>query len=345
MPEAAAQVRDETGETTPVLEAVGLRTHFFTDLGVIRAVDGVTLRVVRGETLALVGESGSGKSVTGLSVMRLLGRTSGRIVGGEIFFARRSGMRVDLARIPEDTMRAIRGREIAMVFQDPMSSLNPVFTVGEQIAEVIVQHQHRSHAEALGEAVSLLRLAGLPAAEQRITDYPHQLSGGMRQRVMIAIALACDPLLLIADEPTTALDVTVQAQIVALLARLQRERRLSVIFITHDLRLVSEIADRIAVMYCGQVVEEGRAQDVLSEPRHPYTLALLDCVPSPKRSRTLRGIPGYPADPADPPNGCRFHPRCRFAVEECRTKPPPFLVAEPGHLSRCIRHAELRALR
>jgi oligopeptide/dipeptide ABC transporter ATP-binding protein len=343
MLEAVASPCPVQGAGTPMLEVEDLRTHFFTARGTVRAVDGVTLRVSRGETLAVVGESGSGKSVTGQSVMRLLNRSPGRIVGGRIMFTLRSGERVDLARLPEERMRAIRGREIAMIFQDPMSSLNPVFTVGDQIAEAIVAHQGSSRRDAMQDAVRLLRLVGIPAPEQRLGDYPHRLSGGMRQRVMIAVALACDPQLLIADEPTTALDVTIQAQIVALLSRLRRERQLGVIFVTHDLRLVAEIADRIAVMYCGQVVEDGPAQAVLAAPRHPYTLALLRCLPSAGPAGALQTIAGAPANPADPPAGCYFHPRCPMAVEACRRAPVALRDLGAGQRSRCIRAEEMGA--
>ncbi len=231
-------------------------------------------------------------------------------------------------------MRTVRGREIAMVFQDPMSSLNPVLTIGEQIAETIVQHRRCNGREAWREAVALLGRVGIPAAEARARDYPHQLSGGMRQRAVIAIALACEPQILIADEATTALDVTVQAQIVALIARLCREQQLGVIFVTHDLRLVADIADRIAVMYCGQVVEEGPARTVLAAPRHPYTRALLGCLPV--VGSALHPIPGAPPDPIAPPAGCRFHPRCAEAEAACRHAPPPRRAVGPGHAASCV---------
>jgi oligopeptide/dipeptide ABC transporter ATP-binding protein len=338
MPSRGTEPISEPGQ---VLAVEGLRTHFDTRHGVVRAVDGVSFTLARGEVLALVGESGSGKSVTGLSIMRLLHRGPGRIIGGRVLLSGRDGSQVDLTRLADALMRAIRGHDIAMIFQDPMSSLNPVLTVGEQIAEAIVQHRRVPHRDAWREAVALLGQVGIPAAGQRARDYPHQFSGGMRQRAMIAIALACEPQVLIADEPTAALDVTIQAQIVALLARLCRERRLGVIFISHDLRLVADIADRIAVMYCGEVVEQGPTAAVLEEPRHPYTMALLACLPWMHNRGALRPIPGAPADPTHPPNGCRFYPRCAFAQEACRRAPPPMMDADPGHTTRCLRQAML----
>jgi peptide/nickel transport system ATP-binding protein len=332
---------ERISEPDRVLAVEALRTHFDTRHGVVRAVDGVSFNLARGEILALVGESGSGKSATALSIMRLLHRGAGRIVGGRVQLSGRDGSRVDLVRLADAPMRAIRGREIAMIFQDPMSSLNPVLTLGEQIAETIVQHRRVPHREAWREAVALLGDVGIPAAGQRARDYPHQLSGGMRQRAMIAIALACAPQVLIADEPTTALDVTIQAQIVALLERLCRQRRVGVIFISHDLRLVADIADRIAVMYCGEIVEEGPTAAVLGQPRHPYTMALLACLPWMHNRGALRPIPGAPADPAHPPEGCRFHPRCAFAQDACRLAPPPLMDAGARHATRCLRHAML----
>ena len=325
-----------------------LSVQFGTPRGLVRAVDGVSLEVRAGETLAVVGESGSGKSVTGLAVMRLLERTSARIAGGRIGFCGKDGAPRDLLALPEVAMRRVRGREIAMIFQDPLSSLNPVFTIGDQIVETLRRHQRLSRAAAGERAAELLAQVGIAGARSRLSDYPHQLSGGMRQRVVIAIALACDPLLLIADEPTTALDVTIQAQIVDLLKRLQRERRMGMIFITHDLGLVEEVADRVAVMYAGQIVETGPADQLLGRPRHPYTQALLDCNPHRALSRLAEGarpdllpIPGAPPDPVRPPPGCRFHPRCRLGIEACTRAVPPMLEPAPGRGSRCIRHEEL----
>jgi oligopeptide/dipeptide ABC transporter ATP-binding protein len=328
----------------PVVAVSDLRTHFFTEEGVIRAVDGVSFAIGRGETLAVVGESGSGKSVTGLSIMGLLARTPARIVGGRIELHGRDGRVRNLLELPEAELCRLRGREMAMIFQDPMSSLNPVFTVGDQIAETITLHQGKRRREALEEAARLLALVGIADAPRRVRDYPHQLSGGMRQRAMIAMALSCDPGLLIADEPTTALDVTIQIQIVDLLRRLQLERDMAMLFITHDLGLVAEIADRIAVMYAGQVVEEGPAEDVLLRARHPYTLALLECIPERDYAgggRSLRPIPGTVPDPLHPPPGCRFQPRCRFAIDACRAGEIRPETVGPGHRARCIRWREL----
>ena len=339
-----APQRLASGESLPVLEVKELRTHFFTDEGVIRAVAGVSFCIRRGETLAVVGESGSGKSVTGLSIMGLLARTPARIVGGRIDFRGRDGRVRNLLALPEAELRCVRGREISMIFQDPTSSLNPVLSVGDQIAETIMLHQGKGRREAMDLAARMLALVGIADPGRRVHDYPHQLSGGMRQRAMIAMALSCDPSLLIADEPTTALDVTIQVQIVDLLRRLQLERRMGMLFITHDLGLVAEIADRIAVMYAGQVVEEGPAEEVLTQPRHPYTLALLECIPERDYGgggRSLRPIPGTVPDPLNLPRGCRFHPRCRFALAACRAGEIALEQVRPGHGSRCIRWREL----
>ncbi len=329
----------------PVLAVEDLKTYFFTDAGVIRAVNGVTLTVGEGETLAIVGESGSGKSVTGLTVMRLLGRTTARVVGGSVTFNTARGDAVDLLALSEREMSAVRGRDLAMIFQDPMSSLNPVFTVGDQVAEPLRVHKGLGRREAYEQAVELLVQVGLSDPGQRLKAYPHELSGGMRQRVMIAMALACDPRLLIADEPTTALDVTIQAQIIDLLRRLQKERGMSMVFVTHDLKLVGEIADRVAVMYASQVVEEGRVGDVLAHPRHPYTRALLDCIPSRRDSagnrRSLKPIPGTMPNPLSPSAGCRFHARCVHARPECLERDPPLETVGDQHVTRCIRWKEL----
>ena len=326
----------------PALRIDELRTWFHTDAGVVKAVNGVTLSLAQGETLAIVGESGSGKSVTGLSIMRLLGRTAGRIESGAILFRGRDGGEIDLATASEDRMQAIRGRDIAMIFQDPMSSLNPVFPVGEQIAEPIRIHRRLDRRAARARAVDLLREAGVSDPERRVDAYPHQLSGGMRQRVMIAIALACDPTLLIADEPTTALDVTIQAQIVALLKRLQRDRGMAMIFVTHDLKLVEEIADQVAVMYASEIVEQGPAHVLLARPRHPYTRALLACTPhGATRGTRLEPIPGLPPDPFAPPKGCRFHPRCGFALARCAQEAQRLEAVAADHVARCWRWREI----
>lgn len=329
----------------PVLTVRDLKTYFFTNSGVIKAVNGVTLGISEGETLAIVGESGSGKSVTGLTVMGLLGRTTARVVGGSIIFDGRDNANIDLLALDERSMSKIRGYDIAMIFQDPMSSLNPVFTVGDQVAEPLRVHRNLSKHAARLQAVDLLRQVGISGPEERANAYPHELSGGMRQRVMIAMALACDPRLLIADEPTTALDVTIQAQIIVLLRRLQVERRMAMIFITHDLKLVKEIADRVAVMYAGQVVEEGRVSDVLANPKHPYTRALLDCIPSRRKGSGRRGspkpIPGTMPNPLSPPMGCSFHARCALAVPNCSRIPPELETVGVGHVSRCMRWKDI----
>lgn len=332
------------GNYASVLEVEDLHTQFDTPQGMVRAVRGVTFSVRQGETLAIVGESGSGKSVSGLSVMGLLSRNA-RITEGRILFTDAQGQQRDLRRISEREMRRLRGRQISMIFQNPMSSLNPVFPIGEQIAETLRHHLGMSSEAARAEAISLLGQVGISDPDRRVDAYPHELSGGMRQRAMIALALACDPRLLIADEPTTALDVTIQAQIIGLLRRLQGERQMSMVFVTHDLKLVREIADRVAVMYASRVVEEGAVSEVLAQPRHPYTRALLDCIPQrdyeAEGGRKLHPIPGVMPNPLSPPPGCQFHPRCPLAIKECEARVPPFEEVAPGHRSACIRWREL----
>ncbi len=336
--------RQARGSDT-ILTVTDLKTYFDVDEDhVVKAVNGVSLEVKQGETLAIVGESGSGKSVTGLSIMRILMRTPARIVSGEAWFERKDGTRSDLLTLSEEEMRTIRGREIAMVFQDPMSSLNPVFPVGEQIAEGLRLHQNMTRKAARERAVELLEMVGIAEPAARVDEFPHQLSGGMRQRVMIAMALACNPRLLIADEPTTALDVTIQAQIVELLKELQASAQMAMIFVTHDLNLVAEIADKVAVMYAGQVVEEGPVRQVLERPRHPYTAALLECIPErdPETGRaTLHPIPGKIANPLSPPTGCKFHPRCRHAKELCTSGDIILEDTGNGHMARCVRWREI----
>jgi oligopeptide/dipeptide ABC transporter ATP-binding protein len=332
----------ETAARAPglVLRIDDLQTSFHTDNGVVRAVSGVSLSVDAGRTLAIVGESGSGKSVTGLSVMRLLGRTSARVEAGRVLFCGRDGVVVDLLGLTDKQMALVRGRDIAMVFQDPMSSLNPVFPVGEQIAESIRIHQGASRASARQQAIVLMRQVGITDSEVRVDAFPHELSGGMRQRVMIAIALACDPLLLIADEPTTALDVTIQAQIIALLRDLQRQRQMAMIFVTHDLKLVADLADEVAVMYAGQVVEQGATAEVLARPLHPYTRALLDCMPRGRHAGKMQPVPGALPNPLALPSGCRFHPRCRHRLPACASAEPLLEPAE-GRVTRCWRWREV----
>ena len=322
----------------PLLRVRDLQTHFFGDAGVVRAVDGVSFDVHAGQTLAVVGESGSGKSVTALSILRLVPQPPGRIIGGTIAFKGR-----DLLAASEREMRAIRGKEISMIFQEPMTSLNPVFTCGEQIIETLVLHERISRRAARGRAIEMLELVGIPLPAQRVDDYPHQMSGGMRQRVMIAMALACHPSVLIADEPTTALDVTIQAQILELLRRLQRDMGMAVILITHDLGVVAETADHVAVMYAGRVVEYCDVRSAFRRPLHPYTAGLQASLPKLGATQDrLRVIPGSVPNPARFPVGCRFHPRCPVAQNRCLAD-PALLEIETGHLSRCLRASEIAA--
>jgi len=336
--------------TDPLLEVRNLQTHFFTDNGVVKSVDGVSFTLNPGETLAVVGESGSGKSVTSLSIMGLIPNPPGRIVGGEILLRTREGPTVDLARLPARAMRKLRGREMAMIFQEPMTSLNPVFTIGSQIAEAAALHLALDRSGAMKRALEMLELVEIPAAKQRINEYPHQLSGGMRQRVMIALALSCNPSLLIADEPTTALDVTIQAQILALLDKLRREIGMAVLFVTHNLGVVAEIADRVVVMYSGRVVEEGDVHQLFKVSRHPYTRGLLACLPrralddeAAMASRRLKAIPGQVASPLDPLPGCAFAPRCALADAACEAAMPPLAEIASGQRSRCRRWELARA--
>jgi peptide/nickel transport system ATP-binding protein len=323
----------------PLLRLEELKTHFFTDDGVVRAVDGVTYELGERETLAVVGESGSGKSVTALSILRLIAEPPGRIVGGRILFKGRN-----LATLSSAEMRKIRGKEISMIFQEPMTSLNPVYTCGEQIIEALVLHERIDRKAARARAVAMLQLVGIPVPDQRVDEYPHQMSGGMRQRVMIAMALACRPAILIADEPTTALDVTIQAQILELLKRLQSELGMAVLLITHDLGVVAETADRVAVMYAGQVVEYCEVESAFRRTLHPYTAGLLASLPrlGDKRA-TLRVIPGNVPNPARFPSGCRFHPRCPVAEDRCRNQEPPVLTFDGSHQTRCWRADEIAA--
>jgi len=322
----------------PLLRVRDLQTHFFGDAGVVRAVDGVSFDVHAGQTLAVVGESGSGKSVTALSILRLVPQPPGRIVGGSIVFRGRN-----LLEASEREMRGIRGKEISMIFQEPMTSLNPVFTCGEQIIETLVLHEHISRQAARLRAIEMLELVGIPLPAQRIDEYPHQMSGGMRQRVMIAMALACHPSVLIADEPTTALDVTIQAQILELLRRLQRDMGMAVVLITHDLGVVAETADHVAVMYAGRVVEYCDVRSAFRKPLHPYTAGLQASLPRLGAVQDrLRVIPGTVPNPANFPIGCRFHPRCPVAQNRC-LEDPDLLEIEAGHLSRCLRASEIAA--
>ena len=315
----------------PVLEVRDLRTYFHTEEGVARAVDGVSFAVGRGQTLGLVGESGCGKSVSAFSIMRLVPDPPGRIEDGQILLRGR-----DLLALDEEEMRRVRGDDIAMIFQEPMTSLNPVLTCGFQIAEAVVLHQQVPMQEARTRAIEMLQLVGIPAPEQRIDEYPHQLSGGMRQRVMIAMALSCNPDVLIADEPTTALDVTIQAQILALLESLQESLQMAIVMITHDLGVIAETADQVAVMYAGQIVEYAETQVLFTRPRHPYTRGLLRSIPRlDAEQERLEIIPGVVPDARVFPQGCRFAPRCPLADAHCRAEAPPLEEIEAGHWASC----------
>jgi oligopeptide/dipeptide ABC transporter ATP-binding protein len=319
-----------------------LHTEFRTGAGLVRAVDGVSFTVDPGETVAVVGESGSGKSVTAMSILRLVADPPGRITGGEVRFAGR-----DLMRLSEEEMRSIRGGEIGMVFQEPMTSLNPVLTIGRQITEALEQHKGMTRPAAERRAIELIAMVGIADPARRLKQYPHQLSGGMRQRVMIAIALACDPKLIIADEPTTALDVTIQAQILELMKELTRRLGVALIVITHNLGVVARYANRVNVMYAGRIVESGSAGAIYHAPRHPYTMALLRSVPRLDRPRKARLDPihGQPPDLTRLDGGCAFRPRCRFAAEACaRSRPPLETAGEGGHLTACFRGGEMAAL-
>lgn len=330
------------GEST-ILRVANLRTYFQTGKRVAKSVDDVSFTVPVGKTVAVVGESGSGKSVTSLSIMRLIA-PPGRLVGGHIDYRFRDGRVIDLATATERQMRRIRGREIAMIFQEPMTSLNPLFTVGDQIGEMMSVHMSETKSGLRKRTEELLQLVEIPAAARRLDEYPHQMSGGMRQRIMIAMALACNPSLLIADEPTTALDVTIQAQILQLLRKLQAEIGMSILFITHNMGVVAEVADEIVVMYAGQVVERGPTRAVFDRQKHPYTKGLLACIPDPKRDlmpdgRRLRlnPIPGMVPSVTDLPSGCNFATRCPYVFERCATQEPELLSVGDGQESRCFR--------
>ena len=318
-----------------LLDVKGLKTYFYTDEGVVRAVDGIDFHINKGETLGIVGESGSGKSVTALSVMRLIPQPPGRIVEGTINYGGRS-----LLDLPPAQMRKIRGKEISMIFQEPMTSLNPVFTVGEQIAEAIRLHEGLGRRDAMAKTVDMLKLVHIPNAERRVKEYPHQLSGGMRQRIMIAMALSCNPNLLIADEPTTALDVTIQAQILELLNELKSKLHMAVLLITHDMGYIAETAQRVVVMYAAKVAEEAPVADLFKEPLHPYTQGLLRSIPridlAATARRRLETIPGtVPTLRGDIAPGCRFAPRCPFVKSVCTEKDPVLKEVKPGHKVSC----------
>ena len=321
--------------TKPLLAVEELKTYFFTRDGVVRAVDGVSFSVERGETLAIVGESGCGKSVTSLSILRLIASPPGRTVAGRVLFEDR-----DLLELPEPEMRKIRGDAISMIFQEPMTSLNPVLTIGRQIAEVLRLHRGLSDEASTQRAVEMLRLVRMPEPERRIGQYPHELSGGMRQRVMIAMALACEPRLLIADEPTTALDVTIQAQILDLMRELKERTGAAIVLITHDLGVVAEMAQRVVVMYAGRKVEEAPVAELFARPHHPYTRGLLDSIPKLGTSRhngaaRLSEISGTVPSLSEPIVGCAFAPRCAYATARCRSEDPPLEEKLPGHFAAC----------
>ncbi|MCL4508899.1 MAG: ABC transporter ATP-binding protein [Chloroflexi bacterium] len=318
----------------PLLEVRDLRVYFDTRDGIVKAVDGISFSVEPGETLGLVGESGCGKSVTAMSIMRLVPHPPARTASGQILFLGR-----DLLKLSDAEMRRVRGKQIAMIFQDPMTSLNPVLTVGRQITEAIQLHMGMTAKQAKKRAIELLQLVGIPAAVRRIDDYPHQFSGGMRQRVMIAMALSCNPQLLIADEPTTALDVTIQAQILELIAKLRKEFNTAVILITHDMGVVAGVSDRIVVMYAGRPVETASTDVLFEHPRHPYTLGLLNSIPrlDEERKERLVPIPGLPPDLISLPAICPFAPRCAFAIDRCREGVPELRIVGPDHYAACIR--------
>lgn len=315
-----------------LLEVKNLKTQFFTQDGIVHAVNGISYTVDAGETVAIVGESGSGKSVGVMSLIRLIPQPPGKIVDGQVLF---DGQ--DLIKLSEDQLREIRGNRIAMIFQDPMTSLNPVLTVGRQITESLELHLNMNKEQSRKRAIELLQLVGIPGAAARIDDYPHQFSGGMRQRVMIAMGLSCDPQLLIADEPTTALDVTIQAQIVDLVNRLKKELGMAIIWITHDLGVVAGMAERVLVMYSGFIVEEAPVGEIYAHPRHPYTLGLLRSIPRLDLGRQKRLVPidGLPPDLLEPPTHCPFAPRCQFAMEKCWQQNPSLETVGPNHRAAC----------
>jgi peptide/nickel transport system ATP-binding protein len=321
---------------TPLLEVRSLSTQFQMDEGIVRAVENVSFKISSGEILGIVGESGCGKSVTALSILRLIPEPPGKIVNGQILFEGR-----DLVRLDEKQMEKVRGNEISMIFQEPMTSLNPVFTIGDQIMEAILFHQGLDKSEARRKAIEMLGRVKIPSPETRIDAYPHQLSGGMRQRAMIAMALSCQPKLLIADEPTTALDVTIQDGIIRLLKEIQKQMGMAVMLITHDFGVISEMADQGVVMYAGRVMEQGPTRSILEQMRHPYTRGLVNSIPDLKeRKKRLPAIPGQVPDAMGLPAGCKFHPRCFLMIEECKKEEPPLFQVGEDHFSRCIRWKE-----
>ena len=315
-----------------ILEIKNMHTYFFTDNGVVKSVDGVDIELKEGSTLGIVGESGSGKSVTALSVMGLLMGTTGKVVEGEILLEGQ-----DITKLSDEERRKIRGNKISMIFQEPMTSLNPVMKIGDQIVEAIRMHQDKSKEEARAMTIEILKKTGLPRVERLVDEYPFQLSGGQRQRVMIAMALVCNPKILIADEPTTALDVTIQAQIIDLMNHLKKEIGTSIIFITHDLGVVAETCDEVVVMYCGRVVEKGNVYDIFGKTAHPYTEGLLNSIPKlGEHVEELASIPGNVPNPKYMPKGCKFAPRCKYCTEKCKQAEPELAEVAPNHLVRCF---------
>lgn len=336
-------MKAETSALEKVLEVKNLSTSFFSEEGEVKAVDDVSFSVYKGKTLGIVGESGCGKSVTSLSIMRLIPDPPGKTVSGQILYGNQ-----DLLKLSAAQMRGIRGNEISMIFQEPMTSLNPVFTIGNQIGETVILHQKLSKKEARNQSIEMLKLVGIPSPEKRIDDYPHQLSGGMRQRVMIAMALSCNPSVLIADEPTTALDVTIQAQILDLLLELQQKVGMALVLITHDLGVVAEVAHEVLVMYAGRVVEQGTVGEIFAHPKMPYTQGLLNSIPTLRRDPTgkakkkrLETIPGIVPNLLHLPRGCRFQDRCSYVIDECRQREPDLRVVKNDpvipHSIRCVR--------
>ncbi len=314
-----------------LLEVKNLKTHFFTEDGIVPAVNGVDFNLKSGETLGIVGESGCGKSITSMSIMRLIPTPPGKIVDGEIIFDNKN-----IVDLPESEMRKIRGNDIAMIFQEPMTSLNPVFTIGSQIMEAIMLHQNLDKKAAREKCIEMLKLVGIPRADEVVDDYPHQFSGGMRQRAMIAMALSCNPKLLIADEPTTALDVTIQAQIIELMKELKEKLNTAIMLITHDLGVVAEMADHVIVMYAGRIVEDANVVDLFKDPKHPYTIGLMKSKPNLEGSaKRLDVIPGSVPNPLAMPEGCAFHPRCNHAMEICQMQVPDLISVGNGRKVRC----------
>lgn len=314
-----------------IIKIKGLKTYFHTDDGVVKAVDGVDFDIRKGETMGLVGESACGKTVTALSIMRLVESPPGKIEEGEVLYKGEN-----LLKISQEKMRKVRGNEISMIFQEPMTSLNPVFTIGRQLTEVLILHQDMNKKEALNKSEVMIKLVGIPRPREILGGYPHELSGGMRQRAMIAMALSCNPGLLIADEPTTALDVTIQAQILELIKGLQESIGMSVLFITHDLGVIAEVADRVAVMYAGKIQEFGTVEEIFLEHIHPYTEGLLNSIPMLNvRKKKLDVIEGNVPDPINFPPGCKFNPRCKYKIDKCEKEEPELIEIKPGHLVRC----------